>query len=90
MNGRSKEISRMLEANHSVNGTRSRVSLISRIEREYNCDCHEIVHDDEETYRLLCDLKANPREKHGKMQNAVRRLYFCVNDREFPRLRDYR
>lgn len=67
----------------------SRLSRARRAERVLRKDLDEIVSDDDLTYAALLALKADPAERGGNMQNALRWYYRAVNGREFPRLSEY-
>lgn len=67
----------------------SRLSRARRAERILRRDLDEIVSDDDLTYTALLALKADPAERGGNMQNALRWYYRAVNGRDFPRLSEY-
>lgn len=66
----------------------ARLSRARRVERILRRDLDEIVSDDDLTYAALLALKADPVERGGNMQNALRWYYRAVNGRDFPRLGD--
>ncbi|MBM6942625.1 hypothetical protein [Collinsella intestinalis] len=68
----------------------ARLSRARRVERILRRDLDEIASDDDLTYAALLALKADPAERSGNMQNALRWYYRAVNGRDFPRLGDYR
>lgn len=68
----------------------SRLSRARRAERILRRDLDEIVSDDDLTYAALLALKADPAERGGNMQNALRWYYRAVNGKGFPRLDGYR
>lgn len=67
----------------------ARLSRARRVERILRRDLDEIVSDDDLTYAALLALKADPVERGGNMQNALRWYYRAVNGRDFPRLSGY-
>ena len=69
---------------------KSRVFWAEWTERSFSVDLDAVVRNDRSTYILLIQIKRNSSEKHGKIQNSVRRYYRFVNGRECPRLKDLR
>ena len=74
---------------YTKNATRSRMDKLHGVEREWGVSLERVVQDDDQMYQTLLRAKFDERERHGKIQNALRRLYFFVNRIEFPRLKDY-
>ena len=58
-------------------------------ERVLRRDLDTVVSTPEKMYAALVELKADKRERNGRLQNAVRWYYKVKNGREFPRLKDY-
>lgn len=48
-----------------------------------------IVSNDDTMYESLLALQPHENPAHTPMQNAVRKYYKFINEREFPRLKDY-
>lgn len=69
---------------------RTRLSRARRVERILREDLDTVVASDDRTYAALLALKSCPQERNGGLQNALRWYYRAANDRDFPKLGDYR
>ena len=67
----------------------SRVARARKAERILRRDLDEVVSTDERMYSALVELRTNPSEHNGAMQNAVRWYYKAKNGKDFPRIADY-
>jgi predicted DNA-binding ribbon-helix-helix protein len=66
----------------------SRMSRARKVEDTFNVNLDNIVNDDEKTYQLLRKLY-EMKDISGNLQNAVRKYYIFVNNKEFPSLATY-
>lgn len=67
----------------------SRMSKARKVEDAFGIDLDNIVADDERMYLLLIKIQKEINETNGTIQNAVRKYYLFVNDKEFPNLASY-
>lgn len=68
---------------------RSRVSKARGVEEKLNVNLDYIVIDDDRMFDLLINIKNELSDSNGAKQNAVRKYYIFVNNREFPTLANY-
>lgn len=68
---------------------RSRVSKARSVEEKLNVNLDFIVIDDDRMFDLLINIKNELSDSNGAKQNAVRKYYIFVNNREFPSLANY-
>ena len=68
----------------------SRISKANTAESILGENLDSIVSDDMKMYEALLKIQADPREKSGNIQNALRWYYRFVNGKEFPRLDAFR
>lgn len=74
--------------NKAVNSRISRANAAEEILNGESLDY--IVADDNRMYEALVRIHADPKERGGNIQNAVRWYYKFVNKKEFPPLIAYR
>jgi hypothetical protein len=68
---------------------RSRVSKARGVEEKLNVNLDDVVIDDDRMFDLLINIKNELSDSNGAKQNAVRKYYIFVNNREFPSLAKY-
>ena len=69
---------------------KSRISKCYKAESILNKDLDLVVKDDKLMYDSLLTLKAFENPEHAVLSNAVRKYYIAVNNKEFPKLEDYK
>lgn len=67
----------------------TRISKAKSVEDEFHVNLDEIVKDDRKTYEILKRIKNDLNDYNGSYQNAVRKYYFFINNKEFPTLLRY-
>ena len=72
-----------------VKAVNSRISRANTAEKILNLSLDFVVADDNRMYRALNEIRENPLEQNGKIQNAVRWYYVFVNGKKFPSLSSY-
>ncbi|WP_175638331.1 hypothetical protein [Metabacillus schmidteae] len=74
-----------------VKAVNSRVAKALMVERQLNVNLDNEVKDDEKMYNLLLQIQMelNDGLHHNVYQNAVRKYYLFINEREFPRIKLY-
>ncbi|RFB12736.1 hypothetical protein DZB84_18475 [Bacillus sp. HNG] len=80
-----------VEIESKVKGVTSRVAKALYVERELKVNLDSVVKNDEEMYGLLLRIQneLNDKQYHNVHQNAVRKYYLFVNEKEFPRIKQY-
>ncbi len=78
------------EINSKDKAVNSRVSKANTAERILGESLDFIVSNDGKMYQALLMLKAATEERGGNLQNALRWYYKFANDKDFPRLSDYK
>lgn len=73
----------------SVHAINSRISRANRVEEVFGVNLDEVVRDDERMYNTLIEIKRKLIDKNGAIQNAVRKYYLMVNNKNFPNLVSY-
>lgn len=73
----------------SEKAIRSRMSKARKAERILNLTLDAIVTDDDLMYESLTILSQHEDPAHAPMQNALRKYYKFINNREFPRMRNF-
>ena len=70
----------------------SRIAKALFVERELKVNLENVVKCDEEMYNLLLQIqeKLDDKRYHNVYQNAVRKYYLFVNNKEFSRLNQYK
>lgn len=68
---------------------KSRFSRARKVESDLGVNLDEVVKDDQGTYELLKRIKSEMNEHNGNYQNAVRKYYIFINNKEFPPLNSY-
>ena len=66
-----------------------RMSTARKAEEILGQSFDTIVSDDDTMYESLIKLKPYENPAHAPLQNALRKYYKFINDKEFPRLRNY-
>jgi len=72
-----------------VKAVNTRVSKARSVEEKLSVNLDEIVRDDELTFRLLLRIKTELNDNNGSYQNAVRKYYTFINNKEFPTIAEY-
>ena len=67
----------------------SRMVKARKAEEIFGKPLDTIVSNDDTMYESLIDLQPHEDPAHTPMQNAVRKYYKFINNREFPRLKNY-
>ena len=67
----------------------SRMSRANTAEEIIGSSLDYVVSDDDRMYSALVKISADPRERSGNIQNAVRWYYRFSNGKEFPRMSSY-
>ena len=73
---------------HSEKAVTSRIAKANKAESLLGKDLNVIVSDDDLMYESLLELQKND-NAHNSLQNALRKYYKFVRNKEFPRLRHY-
>ena len=68
----------------------SRISRANTAEEILGENLDYIVADDDRMYDALIKIAADPRERSGNIQNAVRWYYQFCNSKIFPRISAYK
>lgn len=68
----------------------SRISRANTAEEIVGMSLDYVVSDDDRMYDALVKIAADPRERNGNIQNAVRWYYRFCNLREFPGKSSYK
>lgn len=74
---------------HSEKSIESRISKGKKAEAILNMSFDEIVKDDNTMFNSLQKLHKFENPKHTPMQNSLRHYYKMVNNKEFPRKKNY-
>lgn len=69
---------------------RSRMTKAKKIEQHFNVSLDSVVADDNNMFNILCRIKKELNDTNGTISNALRKYYKFANEREFPKLSDYR
>ena len=88
-----KEFERFLENDPKLtgkNGIPFRLSKGRKAEEVLGVSLDTIVANDDSMYDALMKLKPLENPAHNPMQNALRKYYIFKNNREFPRLNQYK
>jgi hypothetical protein len=88
-----KEFERFLENDPNLtgkNGIPFRLSKGRKAEEVLGVSLDTIVANDDSMYDALMKLKPLENPAHNPMQNALRKYYIFKNNREFPRLSQYK
>ena len=68
----------------------TRMRKARKAEEVLGKELDEVVSDDDLMYDSLIALKPHENPAHTPMQNAVRKYYKFINEKEFPRLKSYK
>lgn len=68
----------------------SRISRANTAEEIVGMSLDYVVANDDRMYDALVKISADPRERSGNIQNAVRWYYRFTNSKEFPRISSYK
>ena len=74
----------------STKSVASRMAKARKAEEILGVSLDITVSDDERMYESLLVLQQHDNPSSAPLQNALRKYYKFKNQREFPRLRDYR
>ena len=66
-----------------------RMSEAAKAEEILGKSLDAVVRDDDLMYESLIELQKHENPAHNPMQNAVRKYYKFVNEKEFPQKRHY-
>ena len=89
---RESEFLRFLENDENQltkKGIQTRISKVKKAEIILGKDLDIIVISDALMIEALNELQVFENRNHNPMQNAVRKYYKFVNNKEFPRKKDY-
>ena len=90
---REEEFTKFLDRDDNISNkdkaVKSRLSKARRVEEKCSVDLDYIVKDNTRTYDLLVKIKNELSDYNGAKQNAVRKYFIFVNNREFPSLANY-
>ena len=73
----------------SSNGIKSRMAKARKAEEILKTTLDEVVSDDDRMYESLVELGRHEGTSHNTLQNAVRKYYLFINNKEFPRMKTY-
>ena len=90
---REEEFRRFLVQSSSIESkskaVSTRVSKARAVERKLGVNLDVVVREDELVYKLLVRIQQEMKDLNGGYQNAVRKYYVFVNEKEFPLLKEY-
>jgi hypothetical protein len=73
-----------------VKAVSTRLSKARAVENKLNVNLDNVVVNDDAMYETLLQIKEKLQDKSGNYQNALRKYYLFVNNKEFPSLSTYR
>ena len=74
----------------SEKAIRSRMSKARKAEQVLNLTLDAVVADDDLMYKSLAMLSQHEDPAHAPMQNALRKYYKFINNKEFPRMKNFK
>lgn len=74
---------------HSEKSIESRISKGKKAEEILNMSFDDVVKDDKTVFNSLEKLHKHEKPEHTPMQNSLRHYYKMVNNKEFPRKKNY-
>ena len=69
---------------------RTRMSKARAVEKMLGENLDSIVGEDEKMYNALVLINSNMNNSNGAYSNALRKYYIFKNEKEFPRLSEYK
>ena len=78
------------DQNLSKNGIATRKRMLQETYSYIGKNLDEVVSNDNEMYYALIKLQDIDNRAHTPRQNALRKYYIFKNNKEFPRLKNYR